>query len=455
MQTYLQMKKIILLLFVLVQVAFAQEEDDRQAKLKYNLFKGDYLAKNYDRAYPNWLWCFENAPKLTVNIYKLGYKILKEKRKKAKEKKELEELHELTCDVYRGHIKHFPKNLAKVYSDYAEYLHETKAPEDEYFSLLEKAYDSDPSQMGVKAIGRYFNIITRKNKDTDIALIFKTYDQLMEAVNRKMDKYTLKLDEFAKKQDNKDILLPKEIRMKKAYEINSRSLGKVESILDKIIIDIATCERLVPLYKSGFEVHKTDAAWLKSAVSRMYKKECTDNPLYDKLVETYVTVSPSPEASVFYAGILLKKNQENKAKTFFEKAVKQESDPYKKAKYLFKIAQIMRKKGSFEKARKYAYEALKYKRSLGDAYLLIARMYAKSANNCGKTEFEKRMVYVAAMEKAKMALAVDPVIKNIAKKYIKSYKSSAPSKKDIFTEGIKSGTDYKIHCWIQETVKVP
>ena len=37
-------------------------------------------------------------------------------------------------------------------------------------------------------------------------------------------------------------------------------------------------------------------------------------------------------------------------------------------------------------------KALAYQPSMGKAYLLIANLYASSANGCGKTQFEKRAV---------------------------------------------------------------
>jgi hypothetical protein len=33
--------------------------------------------------------------------------------------------------------------------------------------------------------------------------------------------------------------------------------------------------------------------------------------------------------------------------------------------------------------------------------------------------------------------------------------ASAPTKKLVFTEGLKSGTPYKIGCWINETALIP
>ena len=92
---------------------------------------------------------------------------------------------------------------------------------------------------------------------------------------------------------------------------------------------------------------------------------------------------------------------------------------------------------------------------MGKAYLMIAAAYAKSANSCGTDEFTKRMVFVAAKNKAAQAKKVDPSLTSRANRYIKSYAASAPSKKLIFTMGLTSGAPHKIGCWIGETVRIP
>ena len=113
------------------------------------------------------------------------------------------------------------------------------------------------------------------------------------------------------------------------------------------------------------------------------------------------------------------------------------------------------KNRSKSQSRDYAYRALKVRPSMGRAYLLIANLYASSANGCGTDEVSKRMVFVAAANKAAQAKAVDPSLTSRANKYIKSYNASAPNKKLIFTKGLTSGASHKIGCWIGETVKIP
>ena len=70
---------------------------------------------------------------------------------------------------------------------------------------------------------------------------------------------------------------------------------------------------------------------------------------------------------------------------------------------------------------------------MGRAYLLIANLYASSANNCGSTQFEKRSIYWLALKEAKKAASVDASIKKLANRTVESYEGRAPSKTDIFS----------------------
>ena len=91
---------------------------------------------------------------------------------------------------------------------------------------------------------------------------------------------------------------------------------------------------------------------------------------------------------------------------------------------------------------------------MGNAYLLIANLYASSANNCGNTQFEKRAVYWLAAEQARKAASVDARVKRIAERTAVSYEGRAPSKTDIFTEA-NAGEVITFGCWIGQSVTVP
>ena len=115
---------------------------------------------------------------------------------------------------------------------------------------------------------------------------------------------------------------------------------------------------------------------------------------------------------------------------------------------------MMRKRGSKSQARSYAQKAINANASNGKAYLLIANLYASSANACGSTPFEKRAIYWKAANMARKAGRVDPSLSGRANKSAASYSAKAPSKTDIFNSG-KAGQTISFSCWVGGSVKVP
>ncbi|MDB0601903.1 hypothetical protein PL373_12230 [Tenacibaculum maritimum] len=440
------MKKITYLLvglslFIGIKVVNAQGNQD--CTMKYNLFKGNAITKKYNEAKPDLLWLLDNCPTLSVNIYKYGAKVAEGTSDK-----------ELAKRVYESRIVNFPnKKAAKAHSDYATYLIKNKlASDEEVFAILEKAYQISPKDMSVKNIYRYFEGITNNFKDSNPQKVFDTYDDVMESVGEKLDDYTKKIKKLQDKKEAGNISSKEERRLK-AYTINSSALGKVEGGLDAMITEIATCERLIPIYTRDFDVNKEETTWLRRAVSRLHNKGCQEDSLYEKLARAYAESSPSSDAYNFLAGVLEKNGDASGASEMRKKAFELETDPFKKAKLKLIEAQEARNRGGFGKARSLAREALQFNPNMGKAYLLIAGMYAKSANSCGTNEFEKKMVYVAALNMARKAQSVDPG--SNAGRYIRSYKGIIPSKKLVFQQGVASGASYKIGCWIGETVRIP
>ncbi|MDA9585104.1 hypothetical protein N9R63_04920, partial [Flavobacteriaceae bacterium] len=421
-------KRIILLvnlfLFLGLQLVNAQANE---CTIKYNLFKGDYQSKKYNDAFVNWMFLMDNCQKLSINTYKLGDKLAQIRFKDAADKTEAAAL---VKRVYQQRLENFPtKDPAKVHSDYATFLVKNKlASDDEVFEILQLAYSIDPNRMSVKNIYRYFQGITDANKDTNPQKVFDTYDDVIESVGEKLIDYAKKLKVLNDKVEAGQELDKKEKRKLRAYTINSKALGQVESGLDNIIIVLSTCDRLVPLYERDFEINKTNAKWLKRAVSRMFNKECTDDPLFEKLAIAYAEASPSADAYSFVAGVLAKKGDVSGAEEMRMKAFELETDLFKKANFKLKFAQSAKKRGQKSKARQLAREAISLNPNIGRAYLFIASLYATSVNSCGTNEFEKRMTYVAAFNKAVRASKVDPSMSSVARKFIRNYKANFPSK---------------------------
>ncbi len=487
---------LVIVMFLLTGATFSIHAQDKygsepdQCKTNLSLFHEAIKMKNYEAAHEPWKWCVENCPQASKIIYSDGLKMAEDQYNQAAgvmdvkkgekvqtndyifavqnkyfdtSKSDKEAMNKYAREVilvYNLRVKHFPDNLGKVYSDWANFSFKRAVLEkiqlkDEIFDKLALSFKADPSGMSVKNLAKYFQTVTDIEKDTNPQRVFDLYDDITEAVGMKMDKYSKELDALNLKVANGGELTSKEKKKKRAREVNLRALGQVEGYLDNTLTEVATCERLIPLYKDSYEKNKSNVTWLKRAVSRLNQKDCTDSPIYGTMVEAYVNAAPSSDAFVFYAGILMAKGESSKAIEYFNKAIALEPDNYKKAKYYYRVALIMKKRGSRGESRKYARLALKQRPSMGSAYLLISNLYAASANTCGTDEISKRMVYVAAADKARQAKAVDPGITSTANKYISSYMASAPSKKLVFTEGLESGSPHKIGCWINETARIP
>ena len=193
---------------------------------------------------------------------------------------------------------------------------------------------------------------------------------------------------------------------------------------------------------------------MKSAAGRLSAKDCTEDPLFFKLVEALHKQEPSAK-SAFYLGQLAEKDgNASKALDYYNQAAELETNANDKARVYMMIANNNKKAGRYGQARTYYRKSLDAKPSNGRAYLMIADMIADSANSCGTTTFEKRAVYWLAADYASRAGRVDPSLASNANQAAAAYRGRAPQKQDIFSEGM-AGKTISIGCWIGESVRVP
>ena len=441
--------QIIYIIICLLEVgnAFSQLKEKANpptCKKKISEFFKFSKDKKYNLAYNSWEWCFKNCPASTIKIYKYGLKIIQEKHKN----EDTEFVNRLIDTIYTQRIKYFPVNLGNVYNNWATSLEKREAPKEKIFKKLALAYKADPKGLSVKNTLTYFKEIIKKNKYVDHQKIFDVYNELSNTIAIKIDKRIRELDIINSKEAKGETLSKKEVRKQKKHSILLRGLGQLEVSLSMALQDVdrsANCEQLLTLYKKGLKTQKNNVKWLHRAISVLSHKDCLKNKLYPKLVAAFKKVDHSFKASIFDTPSKIDSIKASKIR----EVIKTEADSYKKAAYLYKLASKYKRNAII--ARQYAYEALEYQPSMGRAYLLIARLYARSANKCGNDEFSKRMVFVAAIDKVLKAKEVDPSISSIADKYIKSYMASIPSTKYLSVSGKK----YYIKCWIGETIIIP
>ena len=454
---------IIYSLFLTLGIEMMGQSSD-ECPQNLSIFAENAKVKNYQAAYEPWLSVRNNCPDLNIAIYSYGERILKDRLEKSSEADKLQIQNDLML-LYDQWIENFPTKKGKsevgsVLSSKAQTMIDFDiGSKEEIFSIFNSAFEKDAQSFtNPKRLYNYFKVLYEiyksKNGKVTPEKLFEKYEDVSEKFEFEKIKLAKNLDKILKKEESGEALTTRDLKRKRIYDINSNAIGVFLKNLDAIIAKESSCENLIPLYERNFDENKNNIVWLKRAASRMDSKDCSDSQLFVKLVEALHTIQPSAD-SAYYLGLLNDKKGDNKqALSYYEESIELEEDPYKKAKILFKIALKFKDRGRKRTARSYALKALSFQPSLGKAYLMIANLYASSANDCGDSQFNKRAVYWLAAKTAKKAANVDASIKKAALKTAASYNGRAPSKTDIFTDGME-GKVIQFSCWINDKVKVP
>ncbi len=448
---------VIAILFLGAMGLGNAQAQNQECMTNLSIYVEHAKVKNYEAAYTPWKMVYETCPDINKANFIYGERILKDKIEKSSGAEKDGYIKDLLA-LHDNSAKYFPDKYTPsvVAIDKALLMYENKMGSDaEIYDMLKKAFDEDPKNFkNPRALYLYFSSLVDLHKGgaKELQEVFDVYDDVTEKIEDENKKLTDVITQLLPK-DSTGTITSKEKRSLKIATTNSESYGKIAGSVDSKLGALADCDNLIPLYQKSFEEKKGDVKWVKRAVGRMFSKECTDDPLFRKLFEAQLALEPSAQAYM-YGGLLKQKAGDNQgALSDFNKAVGLETDSYKKSNILYKIATILRK-SSKSQSRNYAQRAIKEDAANGKAYLLIANLYATSANDCGSTPFEKRSLYWKAAEMARQAGRVDPALSSNANQSAASYSAKAPSKTDIFNSGM-AGKKISFDCWVGGSVTVP
>lgn len=447
---------LLLALFVGTNIGFAQDENQEECMNNLSIFDSYVKSKKFDDAYGPWNIVREKCPKFNRAIYVHGEKILKHKienstgAEQVTHVKDLLLLHDQSRENFESRY-----DLGGVLVDKAnlsyKYRKELNLSDEQVYNMFDEAYKKDPENFtSVVGLYTYFSLMVdlydAGKKEAQV--MFDKYDDVNEIIQNLIEGYTIELNKLVEKEEAGETLTKREGQFKGSYESKIDAFEtKILTSMDQKLGQRANCEVLIPLYQRDFEQNKTNGEWLQRAMNRMFAKGCKDDPLFLKLVQQKNSIEPSADTA-FYLYLLTGEQR------YFNQTIELETDPLKKSKLYKKLAQDFREKGSFGKARQYYMESINLNPSDGSSHLAIADMYAKSANNCGDTNFNKRAVFWLAALEAEKAGRVDGRLKSAAAQTATSYRASAPSRADIFSAS-NQGETINIGCWINRSVTVP
>ncbi|VXB18768.1 conserved exported hypothetical protein [Flavobacterium sp. 9AF] len=454
------MRTKLSLLFVVAAGFFVNAQNNEACTETLSLMASSVKAKD-PSGYEYLTTLRKDCPSFDKRVYSYGEFAIKQKIDQTSGAEKEKYVRDL-MKFYDENYKYFPSEGVGADMKKGLALFNYKlGTKEEIFGLFDKAFTSDKANFdSTRGLYAYFEIFVKDyeagNKGIELQQVFDKYDDILEKLNELEKQYSEEKDILISKEESGQTLDSKEAKAKSRVEANLEDIATVTSSMDAIIVQLSTCDKLIPFYQKSFEQNKTNKVWLLRAADRLEAKECDSDPLFSKISEALLKVDPSAAAYEKQGIVEYQKKNTAKAVEYLNQAAEMYTDNTKKANVYMKIATIYSKSNKSQ-ARNYAKKTLSVKPSYGKAYLLIAQLYGSSINDCGGDQFEKRAMYWLAANYCDKAAAADSSLKATASKMAAGYRASAPSKTEIFTHpsGNMSGKRIAFNCWVGESVTVP
>ncbi len=422
---------------------FGHGEDSIRCLQNISIYTEYVKTNNFKDAYNPWKAVFTEAPFAQVGTYTNGAKILRaliqSSKDAAQQKVYLDEL----MAVHDQRIKYLDQ-LNKI----------VRTPSSKGSVLGMKAHDYIIFSGSKVDINKAYQMVTEAVAlDKENADYFMFMD-MMDISSRK-----LKTDDTHKEQFIQDYLTASRLA-DAAYKAAKKERDKKNLKIAKDNVDAyfinsgaASCENLQSIYGPKVAENKTNLDYLKQVISVMQLLKCTNEQAYFDAAEAAHAIEPTSQTAAGCGYMYYKKGDIDKSINYFDQAVELEQDPDKKAEYSYNAAVILFSKKQLSKAKQYANKAISIKKEYGDAYILIAQMYASSPNWSDEAALNK-CTFFAVLDKLQRAKSVDPSVTDKANELIRIYAGHTPKDEDLFFLGLKKGNSVTIGGWIGETTTI-
>lgn len=430
----------VLLLSGGVTSAFAQTEDcNKNSSISHEAVK----AGNFKDAYLPWKAVLKDCPTLKFYTFNDGIKIL---------------------TAFLGEIKDRNSADYKKYFDELMEVYDLRMQYTPNFQHL-KGTPSVGDTKGSKAISY---IAYAPNLDVNQAYTWLKESLEAEKEGSKspilhyfldMSLNKLKADPSHKEQFIQDYLTDSEYADAAiAAETNPAKKADLQKVKDNLVAmfinsGTADCESLQEIYGPKIEANQADSTYLKKAISVLKMMKCTESEAYFQASYYMYKIDPTADAATGCGYMAYKKGDFDTAIKYFDEALTLESDNEKKAQIAYAVAATLFNVKKLSQARGYLQKAISFKENYGDAYILLAQLYASSPNWNDESALNK-CTYFVVIDKLQRAKAVDPTVADKANELISTYARYTPKAEDLFMLGIKAGDRVTVGGWIGESTTV-
>lgn len=386
-------------------------------------------------AWPSLKYLIFNAPCVSQNMYTHGMTIVKNYfMEKAQDSIIKDKYIDTLMLFYDLRIKYFPSNpkasVGYLKGRQAMDLRKYRVDKsDQYYPLFKQSFELEVNNTEPNVLLGFFlaSIKYYQQKFIKVEDVFDDYLKIMDAINYNIENNTSLAERDKAVSDN----------------------------IEKIIVKLATCEKLITTFDEKFKANSTDINLARNIVKLFELRRCTDSDLYYKALEKVHAISPNGASAFSMGKMALDRKEYEKAKNYLVEATNlcSDSNTVKKSSAYLLLAEAYKNLGQQSNSRAAALKCLDYKPDEAYAYIIIGDLY-RSSSSCQ----EKGIVvsYWAAYDKYSKAYntATDEKIKEIAQKGMNSARSLFPTAQDLFMRSITEGSSYTVGCWIGEVTTV-
>jgi tetratricopeptide (TPR) repeat protein len=424
-----------------VKAPFGHGQDSISCRENLSLMQTSAKAEAYESALGPWNKVYENCPASSKNIYIYGPRIFKALYASATDAAKKKEYLDKVMEIFDTRLKYFGDDdargtvLAYKTYDYMELMGENTDQKVIYdwlgeaiSEMKDKMYPLDAySYYMVASLSEYYKDNTKKNQ------YIKDYFNIVGYVDQAIANAKAAND-----------------------EANADYLGMVKEGIVKgfIASGAGDCKTLTEYYADKVEPNKSNKEFLNEVLNALSSVGCTESDLYFTASEYLYILEPTASAALGLANKSLRDKDYDTAVKYYSEAARLETDKSKSSNYMMQLAGIFSNQRNFTRARQAAYDALEYNANNGEAYVLIAQLYASSANSIFSEPEKAGLVYCAAVDKLQKARSVDPSVAGKANSLINRYSAGYMDTETAFMMGIKAGETVFVPGWIGESTTV-
>ncbi|MDR2065298.1 MAG: hypothetical protein LBP85_06295 [Prevotellaceae bacterium] len=416
----------IFLMFTVTPGAFGQKgkfgatpEDSVICVRNLNFIRDEMKSNNFETAYTFFKELMRVCPNASLNTYLYGIRIMENLANKEKDQVAKQKYVDTLLSLYDRRYEIFGRpskgetafRKAGVLIDFRSEQHS-------------------------EIIKEYETAATNSYKPTD------SYVQIMQQVKIMYEKKLLDGDATISRYENI-------IKAIEKLPVTEETTGAVKTVngLFLAMPELNSCENLIAMYTPKFQANPEDMDLIRGIRYRLSNTEgCRETQLFADVVEAGYRLEPNAESAFQLAQLFIIRGDKEKAMSYMDEAIEQETDNLQKSKYMLQVASANFNEGRTGKALSLATQAKNLNPNAGEAYMIIGNCYARMATNASDCEFGGRVIFWIVVDMFQKAKSIDSNLASTANQSIATYSKLFPSYQDIFLNEYTEGQQYTVNC---------